>query len=399
MASCSDVPEPRTAGAAVVLQGGGARTAYQAGVLAGVADIVQRAGWPEARNPFPVICGTSAGAMNATFYACGAEDWRITLEQLPALWLQLRAQDVFDTRATGLARAGLRWLALMVSGWAVRQRPRSLLDNTPLAQTLRNHLALGRIESAVRNGHLHALAVTASSYNSGRHLTFFQGVANLRPWRRPRICGVRQPIGFEHLLASSALPFVFPAVRLRVDGHNEFCGDGAMRQLAPLAPAIHLGARCALAIGVGEPHGAAAWMASGGADYPSIAQIAGHVLSTVFFDTLAADVQLAQHINAGVRNLPPATRASHPLREFPVLLVTPSASINELAARHWQRMPGSIRRLLGALGASEQAGAALASYLLFEPTFARALVDLGLHDAYARADHIARFVDSHLGTD
>ena len=399
--SVSAQPEAasRRAGAAIVLQGGGARTAYQAGVLAGVADILQRAGWAGTRNPFPVICGTSAGAMNATYYACGAQDWRSALEDLPAVWLTLRAQDVFDTRATGLARAGLRWMALMASGWLVRQRPRSLLDNAPLARTLQRHLVLTRIDDAVRDGHLRALAITASSYNSGRHLTFFQGVPGLRPWRRPRICGFAQPIGYAHLLASSALPFVFPAVRLPVDGGAEFCGDGAMRQLAPLAPAIHLGARCALAIGVGEPHGEAAWMAPDGADYPSIAQIAGHVLSTVFFDTLAADVQLAQHINAGIRNLPPAARAGHPLREFPVLLITPSASINELAARHWQRMPGSIRRLLGALGASEQAGAALASYLLFEPTFARALVDLGLRDAHARADHIARFVDAELSQD
>ncbi len=380
-------------GSALVLPGGGARTAYQAGVLQGLADILQQQGWPAQRNPFPVVCGTSAGAINAAHYASGVATWAETLRALPGIWNGLHADQVFHTQPHHLLRGGLRWLGLMSTGWLVRQSPRALLDNTPLADTLGRHIRLDRVDAAVQSGALRALAITASSYSTGRHITFFQGAADMPGWRRPGIWGLAQTISLDHLLASSALPFVFPAVKLWTGEQAEFCGDGAMRQLAPLAPAIRLGARCALAIGVSEPRGATAWIAPDERDYPSIAQIAGHVLSTVFLDTLPADAQLAEHINTAVLRLPPQARTLQPFREFPVLLITPSESINAIAARHWKRMPRGMRVLMGAVGAAEATGAALASYLLFEPGFCTELTQLGERDALAQADVIRRFID------
>jgi NTE family protein len=375
-----------------VLQGGGARTAYQAGVLSGIAEVLQQAGWPAARNPFPVVCGTSAGALNAAFFASGACDWMGAAQALPKLWSALRAEHVFRTEPRHLLRGGLRWLALLSFGWLVHQSPRALLDNAPLEATLQRLLRLDGVEAALGAGALRAFAVTASSYTSGRHLTFFQGSPHLQPWQRERICGVPQTITIAHLLASAALPFVFPAVRLWGGERLEYCGDGAMRQLAPLAPAIRLGARCAIAIGVGEPFGAAA--AADPCAYPSIAQISGHVLSTAFFDTLPADVELAEQINAAVRELTPAARATYPLREFPVLLFTPSQSIDALATEHWKNMPRSVRLLLGAIGAGQATGAALASHLLFDPEFSARLIDLGRADARLRAEALLRFLEA-----
>ena len=384
-------------GAALVLPGGGARTAYQAGVMQGLAEILRQWGWPADRNPFPVVCGTSAGAINAAYYASGVATWADALEALPGLWAGLRAEQVFRTQPHHLLRGGLRWLGLLSAGWLVRQSPRALLDNTPLADTLGRHIRLDRVDAAVQSGALRALAITASSYTTGRHITFFQGAAEVQGWRRPGIWGLAQTISLDHLLASSALPFVFPAMKLWTGEQAEFCGDGAMRQLAPLAPAIRLGARCALAIGVSEPRGASAWIAPDGRDYPSIAQIAGHVLSTVFLDTLPADAQLAEHINTAVRRLPAQARALQLFREFPVLLIAPSQSINAIAARHWRRMPRGMRVLMGAIGGSEATGAALASYLQFEPSFCTELIQLGASDALAQADAVQRFFDARAG--
>ncbi|MCE1163748.1 MAG: patatin-like phospholipase family protein, partial [Thiomonas sp.] len=241
-------------GAALVLLGGGARTAYQAGALAGVADILREARWPAQRNPFPVVCGTSAGAINAAYFASRCTDWPRALYDMQDLWSRLQVHDVFEVGSLQLLRGGARWIALMALGWLIKQHPRALLDNTPLAQTLTRLLPFEAVGEAIQSGALRALSVATSSYTSGRHITFFQARPEVQPWRRPGLWGIAQPIGVAHLLASSALPFVFPAVPLAGEVGPEYFGDGAMRQLAPLAPAIHLGAERALAIGVAEPH-------------------------------------------------------------------------------------------------------------------------------------------------
>ncbi|MDE2047399.1 MAG: patatin-like phospholipase family protein, partial [Betaproteobacteria bacterium] len=250
-------PEPRAAHhTALVLMGGGARTAYQAGVLRGVLRILELQRAAPADNPFPVVVGTSAGSINATFFACRCEDWRGAVRDLERMWTSLHTRDVYFASLPRVAASGVRWLSLLALGWLVRRRPRALLDNTPLAGTLNRVLDFPQLDSAIARGALHAVAVTASSYTSGEHISFVQGAAAVQPWQRPGRRALLQPITVDHLLASSAIPFVFPASPLWVDdgalGHSEFFGDGSMRQLSPLSPAIHLGASRILAIGVGR---------------------------------------------------------------------------------------------------------------------------------------------------
>ena len=378
-------------GAALVLLGGGARTAYQAGALAGVADILREARWPAQRNPFPVVCGTSAGAINAAYFASRCTDWPRALYDMQDLWSRLQVHDVFEVGSLQLLRGGARWLALMALGWLIKQHPRALLDNTPLAQTLTRLLPFEAVGEAIQSGALRALSVATSSYTSGRHITFFQARPEVQPWRRPGLWGIAQPIGVAHLLASSALPFVFPAVPLAGEVGPEYFGDGAMRQLAPLAPAIHLGAERALAIGVAEPHPQIGALRRHLPPYPSVAEIAAHAMSSVFLDTLRADAQQAERINRMLSDLPAEVRATLPYRALPTLTLLPSESINAIAARHWHSMPRGARLLLQSVGVGVGRGAALASYLLFTPDYLSALVELGQRDALAQRDAIAAF--------
>ena len=378
-------------GTALVLLGGGARTAYQAGVLGGIGDILQAQGWPAHHNPFPVVCGTSAGAINAAYFASRCAEWPQALRELQTLWSTLQAHEVFEVGTLHLLRGGLRWLGLMAFGWLWKQNPRALLDNTPLADTLGRLLHFDAVDEAIQSGALRALSVATSSYTSGRHITFFQAQADVLPWRRPGLWGIAQPIGVEHLLASSALPFVFPATPLWGEVGPEYFGDGAMRQLAPLAPAIHLGAQRAVAIGVAEPHPQAGAMRSHLPPYPSVAEIAAHAMSSVFLDTLRADAQQAGRINRMLSDLPADVRAALPYRPLPTLTLLPSVSINAIAAQHWHSMPRGARLLLQSVGMGAGSGAALASYLLFTPDYLDALVQLGRADALAQRDAIAAF--------
>lgn len=367
----------------LVLQGGGARTAYQAGVLAGVLEVLE-ARWPAASaNPFPIVCGTSAGAINAGYFAAHCTDWRAAIAAMPGEWERLTPGDVFHVGTLPLARGGLGWLRLFAFGWLWRQNPRSLLDNRPLERTLARLFPPGQLTAALEAGALQALSVSASGYTLGRHVSFFQAARAHPGWRQPGEWAVPARIEVAHLLASSALPFIFPAVPLACGEGTDYFGDGAMRQLAPLAPAIHLGAQRILAIDVAEPR--PPWPPPAGAApaYPSLAQIAGHAMASIFLDTLRADAHQATRINAMLEQVPPALRESLPLHPLPVLAISPSQSISAIAARHWRSMPGAARRLLEGVGTGHGSGAMLASYLLFTGDYLHALVELGRADARA----------------
>src|SRR5580765_1836520 len=217
----------------LVLTGGGARAAYQVGVLKAIAQIRRDCGQGGAANPFPVIAGTSAGAINAAALACRADDFSGAVDGLCEIWQNFHAEQVYRADSLGVIRTGARWLTMMSIGWAIarwrRARPRSLLDNSPLAALLEHLINTERIQQMKRDGHLLGLAVTASSYGSGLHVTFYDAVAEVMPWTRSQRIAVRAQVAVPHLLASSAIPFVFPAVALQIDGHTEYCGDGSMR--------------------------------------------------------------------------------------------------------------------------------------------------------------------------
>jgi NTE family protein len=379
----------------LVLTGGGARAAYQLGVLQGVSSILQDAGWKPERNPYDIICGTSAGAINATALACHADNFDEGLQMVLRIWQHFTAEQVYRADSLGMLRSGVKWLSLLSFGWLLRKwlpsPPNALLDNTPLVTLLNRMLNFPRLDAALSTGALHALAVTASSYTAGQHFTFFQSEADIEPWVRTQRIALRSQIGVEHLLASSAIPLIFPSTPIYCDGRREYFGDGSMRQLAPISPAIHLGADKVLIIGAGrltEP----ALDRGTHAQYPSLAQIAGHAMSSIFLDSLAVDIERMTRVNATLSVLTEEQRARTPLRPVEMLIIAPSERLDEIASRHIGSLPRPVRMLLAGIGATEVRGAALASYLLFESSYTCELIRLGQKDALARrADVLAFF--------
>ncbi|PZO14515.1 MAG: patatin [Burkholderiales bacterium] len=381
---------------ALVLMGGGARTAYQAGVLKALA-AMQPAG--AQAFPFQWLFGTSAGALNAAYLGSIAQQGLAALPELAKFWMALRSERVYRLEAPGWVRANR-----LVAGWTLARQVRrhhALLDTLPLVDTLHRAIDLQGLERALDQRAIHALGVTASSYTSGEHWTFCQTRAAhpVQPWHRPGRRSDFQPITIEHLMASSAIPFLFPAVPLWVEGHKEYFGDGSMRQLSPLSPAIHFGARRVLVIGVGQPQRSG--MAVRAAGDPTAGTIAGHAMASVFHDTLQADVEQAQRVSQTLSRLPPALAAALPYRPVDVLAIQPSFSLDELARKHIGELPAPTRNTLAGLGALDTArgaagsAASLASYLLFEPGFVHALIELGEHDAWRRKDELVRFMAPH----
>jgi NTE family protein len=380
----------------LILTGGGARAAYQVGVLNALSLILLEAGWPAHRNPFKIICGTSAGAINATALASRADDFAEGVRELMNVWSHFRVEQVYRADSLGVIRSGARWLSLFSFGWLLRKwranPPNSLLDNTPLVTMLHRLLDLPRLDDALASGNLHALAVTASSYTGGQHLTFYQSIHEIAPWQRTQRAAIRDQIGVEHLLASSAIPFIFPAIPIFYGGRREYFGDGSMRQIAPISPAIHLGASKILVIGAGRM-GERSEQSTEMAQYPSLAQVAGHALSSIFLDGLAADIERTNRVNQTLSMLTPEQRAQMPLRQIDVLVISPSERIDEIASRHVNSLPRPVRVMLGGIGATEVRGAALASYLLFEESFTRELIALGERDTYAMRDQVLAFFE------
>lgn len=380
----------------LILTGGGARAAYQVGVLNAVSLILLESGWPGHQNPFKIICGTSAGAINATALACRADDFGEGVRELVNVWSNFKVEQVYRADSLGVIRSGARWLSLFSFGWLLRKwranPPNSLLDNTPLVTMLHRLLDLPRLDDALSSGNLHALAVTASSYTGGQHLTFYQSMQEIEPWRRTQRGAIRDQIGVEHLLASSAIPFIFPAIPIFYEGRREYFGDGSMRQIAPISPAIHLGASKILVIGAGRM-GERSEAPSQLAQYPSLAQVAGHALSSIFLDGLAADIERTNRVNQTLSMLTPEQRTKTPLKPIEVLVISPSERIDEIASRHVNSLPRPVRVMLGGIGATEVRGAALASYLLFERSFTQELISLGERDTYAMRDQVIAFFE------
>jgi NTE family protein len=385
----------------LILTGGGARAAYQVGVLESVSAILRQAGWDAERNPYDIICGTSAGAINATALACHAADFGSGLERIVRVWENFTAEQVYRSDSLGVLRSGAKWLSLLSFGWLMRSwkahPPASLLDNTPLVSLLNRMLNLPKLDAALAEGKLHALAVTASSYSAGRHITFYQTEAGIEPWVRSQRISMRGQIGIDHLLASSAIPLIFPAIPIYCNGRREYFGDGSMRQIAPISPAIHLGADKVFVIGAGrllEPVTDQAPMAQ----YPSLAQIAGHAMSSIFLDSLEVDIERLHRVNHTLSFLSEEQRVQTGLRPVEMLTIAPSERLDMIASRHIGSLPRPVRILLSGIGATEVRGSALASYLLFEKSYTRELIELGRKDAMAHKKEILSFFSTSAGS-
>ncbi|MDO8789213.1 MAG: patatin-like phospholipase family protein [Sulfuritalea sp.] len=374
--------ESRTA---LILTGGGARAGYQVGVLKAIRELL-----PEPRrNPFPILCGTSAGALNAASMAVAAEDFGAGVDGLLRVWENFTAHQVYRADAASMGYSGARWVSTLALGWLTRHSPRSLLDNSPLRELLRSSLDFNRIAQAIERGFLHSVSITCSGYSSGQSVSFFQGRPGIEAWRRSQRVGAPCGITVDHLMASSAIPFIFPAVHI----NREWFGDGSMRQVAPVSPAIHLGANKILVVGAGRM--AEETARPRGEIYPSLAQIAGHALSSIFLDSMSVDLERMSRINKTLSLIPEDVRhvRGTSLRPIEVLTIAPSQRLDHLAARHANALPWPVRAMLRGIGAMNQNGGALTSYLLFERPYTRALIDLGYADTVARRDEVRRFLE------
>lgn len=363
---------------ALVLPGGGARGAYQAGVLKAVSELAGKSG-----NPFPIICGTSAGAINAALLASHANNFQRGVDRLVDFWDSMHCGRIYRTDWATTMRSGLKWLAALALG---TRAPRSLLDNQPLHDFLSAQLDLDGIQAAIESGALHALSISASAYTRAMAISFFQGNEAIKPWTRPRRLGIAERITTSHLLASAALPLIFPATRIG----NEYYGDGGMRLVAPLSPAIHLGADRIMIIGTRDerPDIAPAKKTS----YPSMGEIGGYLLDTIFMDSLTTDLTRLQRINQTLSLIPQEQLHHTTLRPIKTLVIKPSIDLRELTQRHSDAIPATVRRLLRILGGWGKDWR-LASYLLFEQPYTRALLQLGFEDCMVQKEVIHNFLD------
>ena len=375
---------------ALILTGGGARAAYQVGVLKAIAEFLPR----RAHSPFPIICGTSAGAINAATLAVNAGNFSMGVQYLVNTWKSFHANQIYRTDALGVFNNTVLWVVgLIFSAIGINKLTKvSLLDNSPLVELLEKMLPCEKIQQSIDTGLLHALSITASGYGSGQSVTFYQGAKQIAPWKRTGRAGVPTRIEINHLLASSSLPFIFPATLI----HREYFGDGSMRQIAPLSPALHLGATSIMVIGVTSSETASRVERTDISEYPTLAQIAGHALNSIFLDSMEVDLERLKKINDLVDMMPDEVGKRSDLKKVGVLVVSPSQPLEKIAERYTAELPWTIRLLLRLIGVRHRSGATLVSYLLSEKKFCRALIDLGYQDALNRRAEITDFLDVKL---
>ncbi|RFC38658.1 MAG: NTE family protein [Candidatus Nitrotoga sp. CP45] len=375
----------------LILTGGGARVAYQVGVLKAIAEFLPR----HAHNPFPIICGTSSGSLNAVTLAVNARSFRKGVKYLLNIWKNSRVDHIYRTDPVGVLKNSSRWFAgLILSSMGINKLNQvSLLDNAPMVAMLEATLPYEKIQENIDVGHLYALSINASGYGSGCSVTFYQGAEDIPPWNRAHRLGIPTKIDPKHLLASSAIPFIFPAVLI----NREYFGDGSMRQIAPISSALHLGATRVLVIGLGhneeeQPN------RSDQCDYPSLAQIGGHLMDSIFLDSLEVDLERVQRINHSIGMLSEDVQEQINWRHVDVLVIKPSQAIEQIAERYAMNLPWTIRFLLRGIGAMRRSGANLMSYLLFEKNFCRAMIELGYQDALKQKQEILAFINQREKT-
>jgi len=367
----------------LVLSGGGARAAYQVGVLKAIIRLLPQ----DTANPFQVISGTSAGAINAVALASYASHYRQGIQRLEHTWKNFSCDQIFRSDFLSVLKWSTKFFLNTFFGYKAGD-PVSLLDNSPLRQLLKKMILFENIQKAIDNQDLHALSVTASGYASGESVSFFQGHKNIKNWQRLRRIGLRSRISVEHLLASSAIPAVFPAIQI----NREYFGDGAIRQLAPISPALHLGADKILVIGVsGQAHKRKPREQM--KHYPSMAKIMNHMFNAAFLDSMESDVERLSRINNTISKIPEKIMDTQQinLRPVEILEINPSESIDDIAARHARELPKGLRVFLKGSGTTHKSGAGVLSYLLFERGFCRELIQCGYDDAMKRKDDILRF--------
>ena len=365
----------------LVLPGGGARAAYQVGVLRAVADLMPS----RAVNPFPVVTGTSAGAVNATAIAVHADRFRVAVGNLERVWRNFQVHQVFRADTASMLRSGLHWLLAMMSGGWLLPPPKSLFDNSPLRELLALQFDFSNIRRSIDAGHLEALAMSAAGYISARSVSFYQSKPGTQPWTRMRRSGEPTDLTLDHLMASVAVPFLFPPVLMG----EEYYGDGAMREANPFSAAIHLGAERLLVIGT---HNESRHPAPAPPLCPTFGQIFGYMLDSLFSDGLYSDLERLTQLNDIVAKVGPITADGARIRRIDMLVILPSRDLSEIARHHVGSLPRALRVLLRTMGALNTGGGQLMSYLLFQDSYTRELIALGYQDAMRRSEELLAFV-------
>ena len=366
---------------ALVLPGGGARSAYQVGVLKAIA------GWcpPGTPLPFRLLFGTSAGAILAAVLASYAPRFRQGSAALDRVWRGFHVNQVLRSDTSTMLRSGAQvLLALLSGGWLVPP-PRSLFDNAPLRHLLEWRVNFARIRQFLDAGLIDALTITATSFATGESVSFIDSSSPVRGWERPGQRGVAAELSLDHLMASAAIPFLIPPVKMM----GSYFGDGAMRQVTPLSPAIRLGAERILVIGVRERGRAPLGAALAGS--PTFGQMFGFMLDTLFMESLDADLERLKRINQLVADGAGATSLPG-MRCIDTLVMHPRSDLSAAAARHADQMPRSVRALLRTMGAARDSGGQLTSYLLFEAAYTRRLIEMGFDEAHSRREEICDFL-------
>ncbi len=371
----------------LILTGGGARAAYQVGVLKAIAEFLPY----RSHLPFDVVCGTSAGALNAVALVINARHFRKGVRYLANIWNNARVSDIYRSDVLGVAINTARWLyGLLLSVLGSNRMNRvSLLDNRPKQAYLERILPCELIQPQIDDGLVHAISVTASGYGSGHSVTFYQGAPDIQPWKRARRIGVPTQITTQHLLASSAIPYIFPAVHV----NREFFCDGSMRQIAPISSALHLGAERIMVVGVGHDDSVDDAKRVKISHYPTLAEIAGHALDSIFTDGLEVDLERLQRNNRTISMIPEELHNKVDMQYVETLVITPSQSLEKIAERYISHLPWTIRVLLRLVGVMRGSGANLVSYLLFDKSYCRTLIELGYQDAFKRRDEILSFFE------
>lgn len=377
---------PDNSRTALVLPGGGARGAFQVGVLKAIAEMVPHG----CENPFPVISGTSAGAINSVVLASKARRFRVAVAELERVWGHFHSDQVFRSDSLTMLKSSLRWFGAIVTGGTLVGMPKSLLDNAPLRALLSRNIRFPRIQDSIDRGYIHAVAVTAAGYRSSKSISFFQAADDSSEWSRTRRAGIREAIDLDHLMASIAVPMIFRPVML----HGEYFGDGAMRQATPLSPAIHLGASRILVIGVRDETPGSELDVENVQSYPSFAHIAGYMLDTLFMDGLYSDLERMTRINQLIDSMviDQNTGVFPKVRPIDTMVVLPSRDLREIANECRDDMPRPVRALLRGVAGRNASEGRLLSYLLFEKAYTRELINLGYQDAMKVKDQLLNFV-------
>jgi len=383
----------------LVMTGGGARGAYQAGVLKRIGEIerVRSNG-----NPFPIIGGASAGAINGAALAVGSNDFVLATEALAKFWSRLQPSDIFRTDIASQARNSFTWIMdLSFGGVLGGGNAQSLLDAAPLRHFLSKSIDCTQIQANINRGHLYAFAISATNYNSGKSYLFIQGKKGHAVWNRVRRVTLTTKITVDHLCASAAIPLVFQPVKLQTDEGMAFFGDGCVRLQQPLSPVIRLGAERILAVGVRGENLEHQKEAAANRASPSLAQVLGVLLNVMFLDHLAADVEHLERLNQLIRNgqiSDSGADEAEKMRPLRALIITPSIDLSKLAEQHQRDMPYLLSYFVNGLARDAASCSDLMSYLLFTPRYTNALIDIGYHDASQRIDEIETFLYSDAGS-